>query len=264
MHILSFATGKATDHMALTFKIRRVILTRLVLFFRIKESSGWQEVFSSPYLDRAIERVALNAKVVGGPHGDKDKMVAASSESSIILWSIQDGGSGSEIGRRTEQICASLIWLDLKNVALSLWRCVQSWSTSWLSVLHWESAGRHQSHGEGGSVERCHPALAGKAMFSMLYYIQTYYQGSYLITSFAMQHLYRCRMWCPSRAATLLAPSSCWAVTTAQFTILVSCLSSPGLHWIYFYLTWVINEMCNRLYQSQCWKCNYNCIKASM
>ncbi len=91
-----------------------------------------------------------------------------------------------------------------------------------------------------------------------------HYQGSYLITSFAMQHLYRCRMWCPSRAATLLAPSSCWAVTTAQFTILVSCLSSPGLHWIYFYMTWVINEMCNRLYQSQCWKCNYNCIKASM
>lgn len=67
-------------------------------FFRIKESSGWQQVFTSPYLDWTIERVALNAKVVGGPHGDKDKMVAVASESSIILWSIQDGGSGSEIG----------------------------------------------------------------------------------------------------------------------------------------------------------------------
>ncbi|XP_028830833.1 BTB/POZ domain-containing protein KCTD3-like isoform X5 [Denticeps clupeoides] len=69
-----------------------------VICYRIKESSGWQQVFSSPYLDWAIERVALNAKVVGGPHGDKDKMVAAASGSSIILWSIQDGGSGSEIG----------------------------------------------------------------------------------------------------------------------------------------------------------------------
>uniref|UniRef100_W5NGK1 BTB/POZ domain-containing protein KCTD3 n=2 Tax=Lepisosteus oculatus TaxID=7918 RepID=W5NGK1_LEPOC len=69
-----------------------------VICYRIKESSGWQQIFSSPYLDWAIERVALNAKVVGGPHGDKDKMVAAASESSIILWSIQDGGSGSEIG----------------------------------------------------------------------------------------------------------------------------------------------------------------------
>ncbi|XP_069089993.1 BTB/POZ domain-containing protein KCTD3 [Pleurodeles waltl] len=69
-----------------------------VVCYRIKESSGWQQIFSSPYLDWTIERVALNAKVVGGPHGDKDKMVAVASESSIILWSIQDGGSGSEIG----------------------------------------------------------------------------------------------------------------------------------------------------------------------
>lgn len=69
-----------------------------VICYRIKESSGWQQVFSSPYLDRTLERIALNAKVVGGPHGDKDKMVAASSESSIILWSIHDGGSGNEIG----------------------------------------------------------------------------------------------------------------------------------------------------------------------
>uniref|UniRef100_A0A672FTJ3 Potassium channel tetramerization domain containing 3 n=1 Tax=Salarias fasciatus TaxID=181472 RepID=A0A672FTJ3_SALFA len=69
-----------------------------VICYRIKESSGWQQVFSSPYLDWTIERIALNAKVVGGPHGDKDKMVAAASESRIILWSIQDGGSGNEIG----------------------------------------------------------------------------------------------------------------------------------------------------------------------
>ncbi|XP_053314663.1 BTB/POZ domain-containing protein KCTD3 [Spea bombifrons] len=69
-----------------------------VVCYRIKESSGWQQVFSSPYLNWTIERIALNAKVVGGPHGDKDKMVAVASESSIILWSIQDGSSGSEIG----------------------------------------------------------------------------------------------------------------------------------------------------------------------
>ncbi|KAK6488915.1 BTB/POZ domain-containing protein KCTD3 [Huso huso] len=77
-----------------------VTYAHFVVCYRIKESSGWQQVFSSPYLDWAIERVALNAKVVGGPHGDKDKMVAVASESSIILWSIQDGGSGSEIGNK--------------------------------------------------------------------------------------------------------------------------------------------------------------------
>jgi hypothetical protein len=80
-----------------------------ILSNRIKESSGWQQVFTSPYLDWTIERVALNAKVVGGPHGDKDKMVAVASESSIILWSVQDGGSGSEIGRKN-LVDVALCW----------------------------------------------------------------------------------------------------------------------------------------------------------
>ncbi|KAL0969311.1 hypothetical protein UPYG_G00225380 [Umbra pygmaea] len=75
-----------------------VAYAHFVICYRIKESSGWQQVFSSPYLDWSIERIALNAKVVGGPHGDKDKMVAAASDSNIILWSIQDGESGNEIG----------------------------------------------------------------------------------------------------------------------------------------------------------------------
>uniref|UniRef100_A0A8C4IR06 BTB/POZ domain-containing protein KCTD3 n=1 Tax=Dicentrarchus labrax TaxID=13489 RepID=A0A8C4IR06_DICLA len=78
--------------------VAREMFAHVCSCYRIKESSGWQQVFSSPYLDWTIERIALNAKVVGGPHGDKDKMVAAASESSIILWSIQDGGSGNEIG----------------------------------------------------------------------------------------------------------------------------------------------------------------------
>ncbi|KAM6979900.1 BTB/POZ domain-containing protein KCTD3 [Aplochiton taeniatus] len=72
--------------------------THFVICYRIKESSGWQQVFSSPYLDCVIERIALNAKVVGGPHGDKDKMVAVASESRIILWNIPDGGNGNQIG----------------------------------------------------------------------------------------------------------------------------------------------------------------------
>lgn len=69
-------------------------------------------MFSSPYLDWTIERIALNAKVVGGPHGDKDKMVAAASESSIILWSIQDGGSGNEIGELKVTLCLCLCVLS--------------------------------------------------------------------------------------------------------------------------------------------------------
>ncbi|KFV78939.1 SH3KBP1-binding protein 1, partial [Struthio camelus australis] len=65
---------------------------------RMKETSGWQQVFSSPRLDWVIERVALNAKVLGGSLGDHDKMVAVASCSEIILWALQADGNGSEIG----------------------------------------------------------------------------------------------------------------------------------------------------------------------
>ncbi|XP_048474238.1 SH3KBP1-binding protein 1 isoform X4 [Rhincodon typus] len=75
-----------------------VVYTQFVVCYRLKESSGWQQVFSSPRLDWVIERVALNAKVLGGSLGDNDKMVAVASCSEIILWAIHEGGTGNEIG----------------------------------------------------------------------------------------------------------------------------------------------------------------------
>lgn len=65
---------------------------------RVKESTGWQQVFTSPRLDWVIDRVALNAKVMGGSLGDNDKMVAVASVTEIILWSICPDGNGNEIG----------------------------------------------------------------------------------------------------------------------------------------------------------------------
>lgn len=113
-----------------------VAYAHFVICYRIKESSGWQQVFSSPYLDWAIERVALNAKVVGGPHGDKDKMVAASSESSIILWSIQDGGSGSEIGVFSLGVPVdSLFFIGSQLVATSHTGKVGVWNAV---TQHWQ------------------------------------------------------------------------------------------------------------------------------
>lgn len=64
----------------------------------MKESTGWQQVFASPRLDWLIDRVALNAKVMGGSLGDNDKMVAVASGTEIILWSICPDGNGNEIG----------------------------------------------------------------------------------------------------------------------------------------------------------------------
>ncbi|XP_006627705.1 SH3KBP1-binding protein 1 [Lepisosteus oculatus] len=75
-----------------------VAYAQFVVCYRVKEFSGWQQVFTSPRLDWVIERVALNARVMGGSLGDNDKMVAVASCNEIILWAIQPDGNGSEIG----------------------------------------------------------------------------------------------------------------------------------------------------------------------
>uniref|UniRef100_A0A8C2KD93 BTB/POZ domain-containing protein KCTD3 n=1 Tax=Cyprinus carpio TaxID=7962 RepID=A0A8C2KD93_CYPCA len=74
-----------------------VAYAQFVVCYRVKESTGWQQVFTSPRLDWVIDRVALNAKVMGGSLGDNDKMVAVASGTEIILWAICPDGNGSEI-----------------------------------------------------------------------------------------------------------------------------------------------------------------------
>ncbi|KAM9326986.1 SH3KBP1-binding protein 1 [Gastrophryne carolinensis] len=75
-----------------------VAFAQFIVCYRMKETSGWQLIFTSPCLDWVIERVALNAKTVGGSLGDQDKMLAIASCSEIILWAISGDCTGSEIG----------------------------------------------------------------------------------------------------------------------------------------------------------------------
>ncbi|XP_019133021.1 SH3KBP1-binding protein 1 [Larimichthys crocea] len=75
-----------------------VAYAQFVVCYRVKESTGWQQVFTSPRLDWVIDRVALNAKVMAGSLGDNDKMVAVASATEIILWAICPDGNGNEIG----------------------------------------------------------------------------------------------------------------------------------------------------------------------
>ncbi|XP_066540527.1 SH3KBP1-binding protein 1 isoform X2 [Hoplias malabaricus] len=75
-----------------------VAYAQFVVCYRVKESTGWQQVFTSPRLDWIIDRVALNAKVMGGSLADNDKMVAVASGTEIILWTICPDGNGNEIG----------------------------------------------------------------------------------------------------------------------------------------------------------------------
>ncbi|XP_077398241.1 SH3KBP1-binding protein 1 [Festucalex cinctus] len=71
-----------------------VAYSQFVACYRVKESTGWQQVFTSPRLDWLIDRVALNAKVMGV----NNKMVAVASGAEIILWCICPDGNGNEIG----------------------------------------------------------------------------------------------------------------------------------------------------------------------
>lgn len=65
-------------------------------------------MFSSPRLDWIIDRVALNAKVMGGSLGDNDKMVAVASGTEIILWGVCPDGNGNEIGNY------NFLWFRIK------------------------------------------------------------------------------------------------------------------------------------------------------
>ena len=67
--------------------------------YHIKESTGWQLVFTSPYLERSVERLALNSRVVSvNQPENKEKMIAISFGSQIRLWSCHDETS-KEIGK---------------------------------------------------------------------------------------------------------------------------------------------------------------------
>lgn len=95
--------------------------------FRVKESTGWQQVFSSPRLDWIIDRVALNAKVMGGSLGDNDKMVAVASGTEIILWAVCPDGNGNEIGNFNYLWCR-----HKKNITI----IISFPSSGWHRLLH--------------------------------------------------------------------------------------------------------------------------------
>ena len=43
----------------------------LLMLYRVKESRGWRLVFTTPYLERPPQKIAINAKVIGNGLGDK-------------------------------------------------------------------------------------------------------------------------------------------------------------------------------------------------
>lgn len=67
--------------------------------FRLKDSSSWQHVFTSPHIESCIERIAINAKIGQGGVGEANcKMVAISYGSQVRLWGVPDCGTRTNIG----------------------------------------------------------------------------------------------------------------------------------------------------------------------
>ncbi|XP_038623050.1 SH3KBP1-binding protein 1 [Tachyglossus aculeatus] len=113
-----------------------VAYTQFLVCYRLKETSGWQLVFSSPRLDWPIERLALTARVPGGALGDHDKMVAAAAGNEILLWALQANGSGSEIGVFQLGVpVEALFFVGNQLIATSHMGCIGVWNAV---TKHWQ------------------------------------------------------------------------------------------------------------------------------
>lgn len=67
--------------------------------FRMKDFSGWKLVFTSPFTDNVIERIAINSKMnlTSSVENKPLRMVAISYGSEIKLFGIAEDGDKSEI-----------------------------------------------------------------------------------------------------------------------------------------------------------------------
>lgn len=97
-----------------------VAYSHFFICYRMKDSSGWQLVFTSPYIDQAIERIAINAKMNLNANESHSKMVAVSYGSEIRLWGIAEDGSKVDIGIFNLQVRVEhLFFIGNQLVALS-------------------------------------------------------------------------------------------------------------------------------------------------
>lgn len=130
-----------------------VAYTHFVTCYRLKDSSGWQQIFTSPYIDMTIERIAINAKMnVANSAGDQNhtKMIAISYGNQIRLWGISDDGSKSDVGTFNLNVRVEyLFFIGSQLVALSssgkigVWHAMtQHWQTQDLvPILSFDTAG---------------------------------------------------------------------------------------------------------------------------
>ena len=114
----------------------------------MKDSSGWQLIFTSPYIEKTIERIAINAKM-NLTTTETSKMVAVSYGNYIRLFGISEDGS-KDIGTFNLHVRVEyLFFIGNQLVALSssgkigVWHSMtQHWQTQdLLPILSFDHAG---------------------------------------------------------------------------------------------------------------------------
>lgn len=111
-----------------------VAYAHFVVCYRLKDSTGWQQVFTSSYIETNLERIAVNAKMGSG---ETSKMIAISYGTQIRLWGISDSGDQTNIGTFNLNVRVEyLFFIGSQLVALSssgklgVWHAMtQHWQT---------------------------------------------------------------------------------------------------------------------------------------
>lgn len=98
-----------------------VAYAHYVACYCLKDSFGWQLIFTSPYIEFPIERLSINAKVnVGNQEQQPSKMIAISYDNQIRLWGISENGSKTDIGTFNLFVRVEyLFFINTQLVALS-------------------------------------------------------------------------------------------------------------------------------------------------
>lgn len=114
-----------------------VAYAHFVTCYRLRDSTGWQLAFTSPYIDTVIERIALNAKVVVTNQSENTtKMLAISYGSQVRLWGITEDGTRTDIGIFQLSVSVDhLFFIGSQLVALSHTGKVGVWHSM---TQHWQ------------------------------------------------------------------------------------------------------------------------------
>ncbi|KAK7506943.1 hypothetical protein BaRGS_00001794, partial [Batillaria attramentaria] len=113
-----------------------VAYPHFVCCYRMKDSTGWHQIWMSEYLVSLVERVAINAKVLNSLQDNTHKMVAVAAACIVRLWSITDDGDSREIGVFNMNVSVdSLFFIGSQLVALSHTGKVGVWHSM---TQHWQ------------------------------------------------------------------------------------------------------------------------------